>query len=874
MKPEQWQNVKDKLESLFAVDASQRPAYLDQIAANDGELRRELESLLLSHEGMADDFLSIPVYSRQEDYLPAPTMIGRRLGPYQIVAEIGRGGMGEVYRALRVDDQYQKEVAIKLIRAGRESEFVIARFKNERQILAKLDHPNIAGLLDGGTTPEGVPYFVMELIEGESIVEYCRQRVPDISARLGLFLQVCSAVQFAHQRLIIHRDIKPGNILVTVGGIPKLLDFGISKILGGESETGPAQRTATVLHMLTPAYASPEQIKGESVTTASDVYSLGMVLYELLTGRHPYPTDSTPDQIVRAICEFEPEKPSTAVKEGRKRAKSDLRGSVDTAKEKTEEKLNKRLRGDLDNVVLMALRKEPQRRYSSVEQFAEDIRRYLGNLPVIARKDTTGYRASKFIARHKSAVASASATVLVLLAALITTTHEMRIARQQAAIAQLERARAQHRFDDVRKLANSLMFEIHDSIMNLPGATQARQLLVKRALEYLDRLSRESSDPALQRELAAAYERIGDVQGYNGMANLDDFSGASASYAKALAILEPLSAASPNDVHLRAELLRGYFEASAAFENAGDFDSVLRTLHKAQILLSSLPGGESDRQRQFSLSGIHYYTGRALEKTGHFPEALESYRKAASLMEVIASAPQANVLSRAYLSGDYIGLSKTQADVGHLSEAVATGRKAIDMVRTLSKGDLTNATLRETLANEYDDFSDVLVASGDLQRALWFAGKVRQIEQQLVASDPRNRMAEVDLAWGDLQVAEILTRKHRAREAKPMITAAMSIFQKTNPANKYWYAVEMGETYLDFGRVSASLAESAGSPAEEKRLLSEARSWYQRALDVRSSGPGQLDSNGHDQIGEIRRELARASAGLARLQTPPQPTAH
>src|SRR3974390_1884624 len=238
MTPEQWQRVKDKIDSLLALETSQRSAYLDQIAGTEPQLRRELESLLISHRNMSANFLDVPVYSGSgASVSPPAALIGQRLGAYQIVSEIGKGGMGEVYRALRVDDQYQKEVAIKVIRAGRESAFVGSRFKNERQILAKLEHPNIARLLDGGTTPEEVPYLVMELIEGESIIEFCNRRGLDVAARLRLFLQVCAAVQFAHQRLIVHRDIKPGNILVMADGTPKLLDFGISKILGDENET-------------------------------------------------------------------------------------------------------------------------------------------------------------------------------------------------------------------------------------------------------------------------------------------------------------------------------------------------------------------------------------------------------------------------------------------------------------------------------------------------------------------------------------------------------------------------------------------------------------------------------------------------------------
>ena len=863
MRPEQWQSVKDKIESLLEVDAAERPAYLDQIAGNDHELRRELESLLLSKEEMADDFLDVPVYSQEDPFIPASSPVGKRLGPYQIVAKIDHGGMGEVYRALRVDDQYQKEVAIKLIRAGRESAFVVARFRHERQILANLEHPNIARLLDGGTTPEGVPYLVMELIEGESITEYCDRHELGITARLELFRQVCSAVQFAHQHLIIHRDIKPGNILVPADGIPKLLDFGISKILGTESDGGSAQ-TATVLRMLTPAYASPEQVKGEPITTASDVYSLGVVLYELLTGRHPYRSDSS-EQMLREICESDPEKPSTAVKKSAERTASSDSGSSSTAPAVTGEKLSKHLRGDLDNIVLMALRKEPQRRYASAEQFADDIRRYLENLPVIARKDTASYRASKFVLRHRAGVAATTIVLVVFLMAFVVTIREARIARRQAVLAQEQHARAERRFNDVRKLANSLIFEIHDSIKDLPGATKTRELLIRRALEYLDSLSRESADPSLQRELAAAYERIGDVQGNNTLANVADLSGASASYAKAVAIRESLAAANPDDLNVRGELLRDYFRTFASFECYGDFEGELRVLQKAQSLASSLPLGTTYDRQQFAMSGIYYYTARALEKEGDFARALENYQQAASLMQPIATAPQATLISRFYLAGDYVGVGKVLAELGRTDEARTTAMEGLREERILSEENPTNATLREAFADSHDLCAQVLKISGDLDGALRLLRNEQEIFRAITSSDPGNRMAEEDAAWTNLNIAEILLRQGKLADAVPMIRQSLSSFQKTNPANKYWYSVQMGQSYLDLGLVSAALAQRANSQSEKKRYWTDAKSWYQKALDARSLGPGQRDLDGHDQVGEIRRELTRATAALAQF---------
>ena len=310
MTPERWQQVRGVFDQASSLPLDERAAYIDKVCASDPDLRHEVESLLLSHHEAGTGFLNTPAIdlaSRAE--IPAPSRVGRRIGAYNIVEEIGHGGMGEVYRAGRADGQYEKEVAIKLVRGGYDTASVLERFRHERQILASLDHPNIARLLDGGTTDEGVPYLVMELIEGTPIDQYCDSHNLNVTERLRLFVQVCSAVQYAHQRLVIHRDIKPGNILVTKEGVPKLLDFGIAKILDPS-----ASSTVTVAGPLTPEYASPEQIRGEPITTATDVYSLGVVLYQLLTGRSPYPKNThVPHEFARAICELEPERPSAAI---------------------------------------------------------------------------------------------------------------------------------------------------------------------------------------------------------------------------------------------------------------------------------------------------------------------------------------------------------------------------------------------------------------------------------------------------------------------------------------------------------------------------------------------------------------------------------
>jgi len=308
MNPERWQQVREALDRAIAVSDEERAGFLDRLCSGDSELRAEVESLLHSHEDAGTEFLQKPALDLASDAAHgSKARIGRRIGVYLVLEQIGEGGMGEVYRAVRADGQYDKEVAIKLVRAGLDRSSVLERFRHERQVLASLDHPNIARLFDGGTTDDGIPYLVMELIEGTPIDAYCDAHRLTVTERLRLFLQVCSAVQYAHQRLVIHRDIKPGNILVTKEGIPKLLDFGIAKILDPA-----ATASATLINPMTPEYASPEQVRGEPITTATDVYSLGVVLYQLLTGRSPYPKDTrAPHELARAICEHEPARPST-----------------------------------------------------------------------------------------------------------------------------------------------------------------------------------------------------------------------------------------------------------------------------------------------------------------------------------------------------------------------------------------------------------------------------------------------------------------------------------------------------------------------------------------------------------------------------------
>jgi serine/threonine-protein kinase len=446
MSPEQWTRLKEMFSIAIEYDPRRRAAYLNQNCAGDTALRAEIESLLASHDH-AENFIESPAFACTLKALtesPAEQIAGRRTGSYQLIREIGRGGMGTVYLAERADEQYKKLVAIKVVRRGMDSEDILRRFRNERQILASLDHPNIARLLDGGINEDGLPFLVMEFVEGTPLMDYCDQRRLTINERLRLFRMICEAVQHAHQNLVVHRDLKPSNILVTPDGTPKLLDFGIAKVLNPELSALASEDTRTDLRVLTPDYASPEQARGERLTTTSDVYSLGIVLYELLTGHRPYRSlNASPHELARLICEQELTKPSTAITNIEVVPRGDAKAhdtitseSVSLARDTQPDKLRRQLSGDLDNIILMALRKEPARRYASVGQFSEDIRRHLDGLPVAARKDTFKYRAAKFARRNRLGVAAACVIALSLLAGICTTIWQARVARQEKANAE------------------------------------------------------------------------------------------------------------------------------------------------------------------------------------------------------------------------------------------------------------------------------------------------------------------------------------------------------------------------------------------------------------------------------------------------------
>ena len=410
--PEKWDQVKELFTLALERHPEERPGFLRQACGGNDSLCAEIESLLSSFDGATTFLEASP--TADLFFAQSRVMAGRRIGAYRIIGECGQGGMAVVYLAERADDEFRKRVAIKMVRPGTNTDAILRRFRNERQALAGLDHPNIVRLLDGGSTEEGLPYLIMDYVEGVRIDEYCDTHKLPTTARLRLFCTVCLAVQYAHESLLIHRDLKPSNILITKEGVIRLLDFGIAKVLNPQW-SADTTLTRTDSRPMTPEYASPEQVRGEPVTNATDIYSLGVLLYELLTGHRPYRT--RPDsswELERFVCNEEPERPSAAV--SRIDEKASLDGSTQTvitpqlvgeARAIRPEELSRRLRGDLDTIVMKAIRKEPEHRYASAKEFSEDIERHLSGLPIAAHKPTLLYRTGKFVRRHTESLATA-----------------------------------------------------------------------------------------------------------------------------------------------------------------------------------------------------------------------------------------------------------------------------------------------------------------------------------------------------------------------------------------------------------------------------------------------------------------------------------
>ncbi|MGI9087807.1 MAG: protein kinase domain-containing protein [Chthoniobacterales bacterium] len=768
--PAPAERIAELVEAALELAPVERINFLDRECADNSELRAEVESLL-KFQAPAREFIEMPAYQIAAETLAEDAgelRAGQELGGYRIRSLLAEGGMGEVY--LAEDAQLGRIVAIKLIKRAFNRAQMIRQFAREERILAGLNHPHIAQLYGGAMTADGLPYFVMEYVEGEPLDQFCAERQMSLAARLQIFRKVCSAVSYAHQHLVIHRDLKPGNIRVTPGGEPKLLDFGIAKLLDDAADL--PEQTISLAGVMTPEYASPEQVRGERMTTASDVYSLGVILYQLLTGEKPFRlTSHRPDEVARAITETIPFRPSTAA------AQNALHQNP------------RSLRGDLDNIILMAMRREPERRYASVAQLSDDLRRHLDGLPVIARKDTWSYCSGKFIQRNKFALAAAALVAATLLGGIITTGWEARRAESQ-------RARAEHRFDELRRLARSLIFEIHDSVADLPGSTVTRQLIVGRALEYLNSLAQESGDdPSLSRELASAYVKVGNVQGNPNNSNLGDTAGALESYRKAQAICDRLLATNPADTQAQRTLGVVQEKISDVQAAMGNLPAAVANAQRSLGAFTKLAQADPTAIAAQQSLAISLFKAGDVFGNPNFPNngdaagALQLYQRARALLQ---SLPASNADD--FKTQRLLGLVEERlGTMMELSGDVAAARTQYhdsEVIRLrLAQEHPENADAVRDAAVAHEKMANVLAATGDLEAALQARQQSLAIFARLAQADPQNVLAQQSLGISHMHLADLLgapasPNLGRFQEAIVNYERASEILRKcTDPAD-------------------------------------------------------------------------------------------
>jgi serine/threonine protein kinase len=674
----------DRQEPILLKECEDDPALLD-------ELRRLLARAQSREATQSNKFYeaihavaSIPREPRQNATRATPDgintgsggWIGRRLGAYRIVREIGRGGMGVVFEATREDSEFDKRVALKVALNAAFSPEFSERFRAERQILARLEHPNIARMLDGGTTPEGVSYFAMEYVDGVPIDEYATSHGLNVHRRIGLFLQVCDAVEYAHQNLTVHRDLKPSNILVTAEGSVRLLDFGIAKVL----DALDTSKTSTALGPATPGFCSPEQWLGEPVTTRTDVYSLGLILYCLLTGSNPRSSDAkTPAALHREICEEETPAPSV------------------TALANGDKALARELRSDLDTIVQVATHKKPERRYGSAAALGEDLRRYLDSMPIRARANSTIYRAQRFMRRHWLPLVGAATVLIALIGGIVSTRYQAQ--------------RAERRFQQVRKLANRLLVDVQSEIRNLASSTKAQQVVIETGIEYLDGLAKEAGDdPALQLELANGYLEVAEMSYSNVQLSLSNREQAKTYYQRAKSIVDGL------DPDTRSGLA-GATVTSQTYQSMGIFlchtgnesEALPLFRHAIEVAEAAYKRSPESIDALDLLSLAYSALVVNLDGEQAAVQALPRYLEVSELR--VAKNPQSAVaksdLGVAYSQAGRIAL----ADDGDPESARRYFRKYVDLLSQSLKAEPDNTNMRRNLMLAWAKLGDTALGS-------------------------------------------------------------------------------------------------------------------------------------------------------------------
>ena len=884
---ERW----DRIQALFlqALDVSleERPRYLERACAGDPELRREVESLL-AHDGTGEGRMADALQHTLQSLFEDEDLTATRLGAWRVIKEIGRGGMGTVYLASRDDDQFRKYVAIKVVKGGMDTREILLRFRHERQILAQLDHRYIARLIDGGNTSQGRPFLVMEYVQGRPIDVYCRQDGLDIEARCRLFLKVCQAVSYAHRNLVIHRDLKPSNILVAFDGSPKLLDFGVAKLLDTETDSTQAN-TIVGSRLITPAYASPEQIRGERVNAASDIYALGAILYELLTGVKAQQLEShTPSELERVICRTEVPPPSTRI-------------------DASNVRLRKRLLGDLDTIVMKAMRKEPEERYSSVDLFYKDVGCYLKGQTITAQPPSLTYRVRKFAQRHRFSLAAVVLVVTTMIAGTWTALVEAHRAR-------IEQRRAEARLSQMVELANRALFDVHGSIERLPGATEARQQLVKTTLDFLEKLSKDAGDDeGLRKALGAAYFRLGDLQGYPFTPNLGDTAGAMKSYQTSSALVDPLRRAHPDDAEAQLLWLEIQDRVAALLNQRGDSDGaakVLRAALAATAKLERLQNGsvaaEQERGDFYGLlaeiterhnpgealpyantyldiftklaarypdradlvneqSNGYALVGRVLHDQGDLRGTLDRYLQCVALREnLLKSHPNDVVYKRNLMIGyghlgDTLG-SPVAYNLGDSVGALAYYRKAVDIGGEIYDADPKDSTAKYDFAAGLERLGMVEVPPSGLPESLTRLQQSAALLEALVADDPKNvprkRMLALTLEYEGHRLQSL--RRYRGAIASYKQSVALSdAILSADPADRP--ALSQG---VASGRGMATAMALAGNRAgaleQAQATIQRAESGGNASIDERSRA--RYMAEGTIELGSIYEILAKRSS--------------
>jgi len=772
---------------------SERTPFLDDACRGDDELRARVATLLEAH-ARAGEFLERPIVDADvTGWAPdEANLAGVVVGAYRVVERIGTGGMSTVWRAERADAEFEKTVAVKMIAPGPETAEILRRFRTERQVLAGLEHPNIARLLDGGMTPDGRPYLVMEYVDGVPIDRYCAEHALSVEARLELFAKVCAAVNHAHRHLVVHRDLKPNNVLVDAGGSVKLLDFGIAKVLDPDSVAAAgSSATRTVARAMTPRYASPEQFRGDAITTAADVYSLGIVLYELLTGESPYRIDGgSPAEIERVVCDTEPTRPSVAVASGTSERERERPALPDVDRRRW----SRRLAGDLDNILLMALRKEPDRRYESVEQLAEDLRRHLAGLPVVARPDTLGYRTRTFVRRNLAAVSAAVFAVLLLVAATgVSTTLwlDARRAREDA-----ERARAHS--DVERERSDQIAGFLRDMLSTIdPDRAQGRdtELLQELLDGSAERLDRELGDrPGLAWEL---HQTIGAT--YLGLGEATE---AERHHRRAMEILKR-SPPGEDDRDSQARHARDLATTIVGLTHAlGDLG---RDEDARGLLLDALdlPFGAAptDRLARASILGN---LAVCLERGGDADGAERRYREAVAIRREVGEGNEVDLAVSLGDLGRFLTVQDRRPEAEpFLIEALDIARAHVDEKPLLAAGLMMNLGDWHRRAKRLTDAEPLYREALDLYgRCL----------------DPDHPRRTGALS----RYASLLESQGRYAEAEPVYREALAAQRRT-----------LGSSHREVGTTLNNLAgllRKAGRPGEALPLLDEATEIYRREL--------------------------------------------